>query len=50
MAIMILKNGKNKLKKPKTYVKHFVYFTYSLASSEVELNQQITDVVTSVYT
>lgn len=44
MAIMIPKNGENKSKKPKTGVKYFVYFTSSLASSEVELNEQIIDI------
>lgn len=46
---MILKNGGNKSKKPKTCVKHFVYFTSSLASSEVELKKQIFDIEPHLY-
>lgn len=49
MTIMIPKNGKNKSKKHKTYVKHFVYFTLSLALSKVELNKQIINTQPHVY-
>lgn len=41
---MILKRGGTKSKKSKTGVKHFVYFTSSVASSEVEFNEQVTDI------
>lgn len=49
IAIMILKNGGNKSKKSKTCVKHFVYFTSSVASSRVELNKQIIDIQPHLY-
>lgn len=33
--------GRNKSKEPKTCVKHFVYFTSSLALSEKELKRKL---------
>lgn len=41
MAIMSLKKGGNKSKKPKICVEHFGYLTSRLESSEVELNKQL---------